>query len=172
MSWLVSWCAGGVGRQEGRRAEGIGADQRTGAWVFGLANHVGTSGLVPGLDLIMLLQSFHLAAKNLHMLLTPPGHFKQTGVSIAVCQTDRGRKSPSRSHTRPGDSATGQKCTETTKFPKTVRLKQHTYMAIAQRQVSKWCRVVSKEVPQQPCHSSASEFGLSCKPHELSETSG
>ena len=39
---------------------------------------------------LVLLQSFHLAAKNLHMLLIPPGHFKQTGVSVAVCQTDRG----------------------------------------------------------------------------------
>ena len=39
---------------------------------------------------LVLLQSFHLAAMNLHMLLLHPGHFKQTGISAAVCQTGRG----------------------------------------------------------------------------------
>ena len=74
---------------------------------------------------LMLLQSFHLAAMNLHMLLLHPGHFKQTGVSAAVCQTGRGTggsghlqaghrlpQQGRQEHTRPGDSAKGQKCTE------------------------------------------------------------
>ena len=99
---------------------------------------------------LMLLQSFHLAAMNLHMLLLHPGHFKQTGVSAAVCQTgggtggsghlQAGHRLPQRGrqkHTRPGDSAKRQKSTEPTRSPRTVRLRQLTYMAIAQGQISK-----------------------------------
>ena len=99
---------------------------------------------------LMLLQSVHLAAMNLHMLLLHPGHCKQTGVSVAVCQTGRGtggsghlqagHRLPQRGrqeHTRPGDSAKRQRCTEPTRSPRTVRLRQLTYMAIAQGQISK-----------------------------------
>ena len=45
---------------------------------------------------LMLLQSFHLAAMNLHLLLLHPGHFKQTGVSAAVCQLAINPKRPNR----------------------------------------------------------------------------
>ena len=58
-------CSGDIGRQGERRAEGFGAEQRTGAWVWPSESCGGLRvGTWPRL---MLLQSFHFAAKKMHM---------------------------------------------------------------------------------------------------------
>ena len=88
MSWLVpSALEVLVGRKDGepKALEPI-SELEHGFWPSESCGDV-RAGTWPRL---MLLQSFHLAAKNLHMLLIPLGHFQQTGVSVAVCQTDRG----------------------------------------------------------------------------------
>ena len=112
---------------------------------------------------LMLLQSFHLAAIELVHAATASRTFQQTGVSAAVCQTSggtggsghlqAGHRLPQRGrqeHTRPGDSAKGQKGTVPTGSPRAVRLRQLTYMTIAKDKKQACCRVAPKEVPLWP----------------------
>ena len=150
MSWLIpSALEGLVGRKDGepKALEPI-SELEHGFWPSESCGDV----RVGTWSRLVLLQSFHLAAKNLHMLLIPPGHFKQTGVSVAVCQTDRGTGESGHlqaGHTRPGDSAKGQKCTETTKVSKDRPSQTNLYGYCTEASEQAWCLVVSKEVPQQ-----------------------
>ena len=132
----------------------------------------------------MLLQSFHLAAKNLHMLLIPPGHFKQTGVSVAVCQPNRdtgepghlqaGHRLPHQGGRSTRDQVTVPRDKNALRQPSLQRSPSQTtylYMAIAQRQVSK--RGV--ELCQRRCRSSPGSLKCvrvrSVKVKHLGETS-
>ena len=109
---------------------------------------------------LMLLQSFHLAAIELVHAATASRTF-QTNRSLRSSVPDKRRHgwigtSASRSpppppeHTRPGDSAKGQKGTVPTGSPRAIRLRQLTYMTIAKDKKQACCRVVPKEVPLWP----------------------